>query len=126
MIIMGNKGFTLIEVLAALVLVAIGTVTVLVGIRSTLSVGNEEAYKIMKNNIVSASYDYILECDEKLITCDFSFDENNRFSVQILKEYGYFTDLESPLDGKDLGSCLYAEAFKENGVVSVQLIDDCY
>lgn len=123
---MNNRGFTLIEVLGVLIIVSIVMTIAIHGIQSTLSVGREESYKLMKNNIVSVSYDYIQECREGLIECDFSFEENNRFSARQLQDSGYFTDLNSPIDGRDLGSCLVIEAKNDNGVVIVDLIDECY
>lgn len=123
---MNNKGFTLIEILAVLVVISMITAVVLRSIHSTLSVSKEEAYKLMKNNIVSVSYQYIEECDKGLISCDFSFETQNRFPASVLKDSGYFKDLKSPIDEKDLGACLVLEATKSNGVVLVELIDECY
>ena len=121
-----NKGFTLIEVLGVLIIISIIMGIGFRVIQSTLSVGKDDAYQLMKNNIVSVSYDYIQECNEGLISCDFSFDTNNRFFAKELQESGYFKDLVSPIDGKDLGTCLILTATKENGVVLIDLIDECY
>lgn len=123
---MNNKGFTLIEVLGVLVVASILLTITFRSIHSTLSVSKEEAYKLMKNNIISAGYEYIQECNQKLISCDFSFENNNQFVAEVLKESGYFKNLNSPIDGKDLGSCLLLEATNSNGVTVVNLIDDCY
>ncbi|MCI6265730.1 MAG: prepilin-type N-terminal cleavage/methylation domain-containing protein [Erysipelotrichaceae bacterium] len=123
---MNNKGFTLIEVLGVLVVASILLTITFRSIHSTLSVSKEEAYKLMKNNIISASYEYIQECNQKLISCDFSFENNNQFVAEVLKESGYLKNLNSPIDGKDLGSCLLLEATNSNGVTVVNLIDDCY
>lgn len=123
---MNNKGFTLIEVLGVLVLISVVMFIGIQGIQSTLSASKEESYKIMKNNIVSVSYDYIQECSQGLIQCNFSYDEDNHFYARNLQESGYFQDLDSPIDGKDLGNCLLLEVTKNNGVVLVDLIDECY
>ena len=123
---MNNKGFTLIEVLAGLIVLSIITTVVLTNIHSTLSANQEEAYKLMKNNIISVSYDYIEECNAGLLECDFSFENNNQFYADVLKNSGYFTDLTSPIDGKDLGTCLELEAVKSNGMTVINLIDHCY
>ena len=61
---MNNKGFTLIEILAVLVLVSIVTVVVVANISSSMSLGRNEAYRLMKNNIISAGYQYIAECNQ--------------------------------------------------------------
>ena len=123
---MNNKGFTLVEVLSVLVLISIITVCVFATINSTMSVGKEEAYKLMKNNMISVSYDYVEECELGSIQCDFSFEKNNTFSAKELQNTGFFTNLESPIDGKDLSSCLIFSATKSNGVTLINLIDNCY
>lgn len=123
---MGRKGFTLIEVVATLVIISIIVVAIVKGISPTLSSGKEEAYNLMKKNIITASYNYVDECEANLINCNFSFDENNRFTASVLSSSGYFKDLTSPIDNKDLGNCLIIEAIKDNGVVKIDLIDNCY
>lgn len=123
---MNNKGFTLVEIIGVLVIISIITTAIFATIHSTLSISKEEAYKVMKNNIIKVSYNYISECNQQQIKCDFSFENNNRFSANLLKSNGYFTDLNSPIDGKDLGNCLWLEATQENGVTLINLIDECY
>lgn len=123
---MNNKGFTLIEVLSVLILLSIIIVGVFKTFNTTMSAGKEEAYKIMKNNIISVGYDYVNECDLGLIECDFSFEGNNRFSAKELQNTGFFKNLESPIDSRDLGTCLILEATKSNGVTVINLIDKCY
>lgn len=123
---MNNKGFTLIEVLAVLVLVSVVTIAVVANISSSMSLGRNEAYRLMKNNVISAGYNYINECTQGMIKCDFSFDKNNTFKAKVLEESGYFNDFNSPIDGAYLGDCLSLSAKKENGVVVVDIIDQCY
>lgn len=123
---MNNKGFTLIEVLAVLVLVSVVTIVVIQNISSSMSLGRNEAYRLMKNNIISAGYHYIDECTLGTIHCDFSFEKNNTFKARVLEESGYFENLKSPIDGAYLGDCLSLSAKKENGVTVVDIIDQCY
>lgn len=123
---MNNKGFTLIEVLSVVVLISIITVIIFTTFGTTFSASKEESYKIMKNNLVKAGNSYVDECNLGTIKCDFSFEENNRFTAGDLYNAGYLKSLESPIDGKNLGSCLIFEATKDNGVVSINLIDNCY
>ena len=123
---MNNKGFTLIEILSVMVLLSIIIVVMFVNFGSTMSASKEEAYKLMKNNIISISYDYINECNLGSIECDFSFEKNNKFNASVLKNKGFFKSLESPIDGKDLGHCLILEATKSNGVTVINLVDNCY
>lgn len=122
---MNNKGFTMIEVLAVLVIVSIVIIAVVPSISSSMSLGKNEALELMKNNVVSSSYSYISECEAGTILCDFSFDGNNTFKASVLVDKGYFSNLNSPVDGKDLGECLVLKASRDNGVVIVDLIDNC-
>ena len=121
-----NKGFTLIEVLGTLVLVSIVVGIGVMTIGKSLSASKEESYKLMKNNIVSAGYDYVSECTLGTIVCDFSFTSNNTFKARDLYNVGFFKNLESPIDGADLGDCLVLEANKSNGVIVINLMDNCY
>lgn len=123
---LNNNGYTLIEVLAVIVLISFASFVIIRGINSTLSVSEKEAYKIMKDNIVSAGYDYVNECDNDIINTEFSFDGNNTFTASVLEKYGYFSNLKSPIDGKYVGECLVLDAIKENGVIIVDIKDNCY
>lgn len=123
---MNNKGFTLTEVLSVLVIISLITIIAIRSFGNTLSLNKEEAYNIMKKSIIKASYSYIEECVSKTIKCDFSFENKNYFNAKILKENGYFKNLNSPIDGKDLSNCLTIEATKKNGVIIANLKDNCY
>ena len=120
-----NNGFTLIEVLGVIILISIIGGLAINTVGSTVSASREEAYQIMKNNIVSAGYDYINECALGSLQCDFSYD-NNKFWAKDLQNAGFFDNLESPIDGKDLSGCLLLEVVKSNGVVVINLQDSCY
>ena len=123
---MNERGFTFIEVLAVLVLISLVFVLIVRGFGSTVSVSRNEAYEIMKNNIIRAGNSYVNECVSGTIDCDFSFDDNNRFSVSVLKGSGYFSNFISPIDGKDLSDCLIIEVTRDNGVIVCDLLDYCY
>lgn len=123
----GNKGFTLVEVLACFFIIGIICAVVVSIAGSTLSVDKEKAYKLMKDNIVSISYDYINECDNNFIDCSYSWDSGKAsFNAGDLKIGGYFDNLNSPIDNKDLSECLIINATKNSGVVNVSLLDNCY
>ena len=123
---MNNKGFTLIEVLCALAVVALVFAITIKTVGSTLSARKEDTYKLMKNNIVSAGYNYINECKAQTIDCDFSYEDNNAFPASVLKEMGYFSNLESPIDGRYLGDCLLVKVKYDNGIYVIDLEDKCY
>lgn len=119
---MNNKGFTLIEVLVTLVVISLILGITINYFSSTMAINKEEAYEVMKNNIISASQDYINECNSEIIDCD----NTDSFYANILKDYGYFDSLNSPIDGKDIGYCLLIKTSKEFGVVNVFVEDFCY
>ena len=123
---MNNNGFTLIEVLGVVILIALIGGIVINSVGTTMSASREEAYKLMKDNIVSAGYDYIRECTLGSLECDFSYDKNNTFSAKNLQNAGFFDNLDSPIDGKDLSFCLLLEATKSDGVTVINLHDTCY
>ena len=87
---------------------------------------NSREYKLLKNNIVSAGYEYVSECTNGILDCNFDFNDNNKFKAGVLKQYGYFNNLNSPIDNKNLEDCLILEVTKDNGVVVIELEDKCY
>lgn len=124
---MNNKGFTLAEMVAVLAIIVILSVTVISYVGNTLSINKEEAYEIMKNNIVSVSYDYITECDNQFIECDYKWnDDQATFNASVLKNNGYINSLNSPIDDNDLSNCLVVKATRFNGTITVMLEDNCY
>lgn len=124
---MNNKGFSLVEVLASLTIISLIIIVILNVSKNTLSMNKEKAYEIMKNNISKASENYIRECDLKQIECNLNWDNNKTsFYVEKLKQSGYYNNLKSPIDGKDIDKCITVNASKNNGVINIELIDDCY
>lgn len=124
---MGNKGFTLVEVLAVVFVIGIVGLVVVNYVGDTLSIGKSEAYNVMKDNILSSGYDYYNECMAGMISCSLDLDENRMvFFASDLRDVGYFSDLSSPIDGKDLGSCISLVAVFDDGNVDISLVDSCY
>lgn len=121
-----NRGFTLIEVVVSIVVVSLILLITTNLVTTTLAASDDTTYKLIKNNIVSAGYKYVNECSNGIIECDFDFENNNVFSANVLKKYGYFTNLNSPIDNKGLGNCLILKATKDDGVVLIDLEDKCY
>ena len=107
---MNNKGFSLPETLSVIVIISLILIITVRSFNKTVSLSKEESYKLMKKNIILSAEKYIKECDIKTIKNNFSFENNNKFPVKILKENGYFKNLNSPIDGKDLSNCLIIEA----------------
>ena len=99
----------------------------LIHVNETFSIGKNEAYEMMKKNIYKASESYIRECDNNLLDCNLEWVNNKvEFRALVLKNSGYFDNLVSPIDGKDVGSCLLVRAIKNNGVLDIKIIDNCY
>ena len=124
---MNNKGFTLTEVLAGLIIISIALIVVSKQIGKTLSATKNEAYALMKKNIIEASETYLKECMAQENKCSFEWEENKiTFNAYVLKEYGYYTNFKSPIDNKELDNCLTIIATKNNGVIQSKLKDECY
>ena len=124
---MNNKGFTLIEVLVTLVVISTVLVIVAKHTGNTLSITKNESYKLMKNNIMLAAKDYINECNNNIANCNLKWENNIViFNANLLKNAGYFKNLNSPIDNKNLENCLEIKVEKNNGVINVKLNDNCY
>lgn len=123
---MNNKGFTIIELLTTLVVISFLAIIASNIVNTSLASSKEEAYEIMKQNIEKASLNYINECNAKTINCDFSYASNNTFYAEKLKEYGYFKELKSPIDGTYLGNCILIKANYDNGTTIIDIKDTCY
>lgn len=124
---MNNKGFTLIEVIITFGIITILTVTITYYIGNSFSISKETAYDLMKDNIISASYSYISECDNEFLECRYEWHNNEtKFTASVLKKSGYIDSLDSPIDNIDLSECIIVHATKTNGVVDVTLEDNCY
>ena len=122
-----NKGFTLTEVLTTLVIISVALFVILKQVGSTLSISKNESYKLMKDNIISSARDYINECNNKIIDCNLKWNDNElTFKAATLEINGYFKNLNSPIDNKNLGNCLEIKATKNNGVINVEINDNCY
>lgn len=121
---MNNKGFTLIEVISVVVIISCIGIIITFCVKNTFSMTTNEAYNIMKSNIVSAASNYVQECNSGIMKCNLS--ENTSISVDLLVENGYLRDLKSPKDGKNLNLCLFFKFRMQDGSVIVDLIDSCY
>lgn len=124
---MNNKGFTLTEVLAVLIIISIALLVTANEIGKTLSITKTESYNLMKENIVKASETYIKECQSKVIDCNLNWQDNKTsFKARVLKENGYYINLNSPIDNKELDDCLNINAERNNGIIEIKIIDECY
>ncbi len=124
---MDNKGFTLLETLAVIFIVSIISISIMHYVGNTLSIDKDRAFKLFKDNIVSSAYDYIFECDNGSLKCNYVWNnDSTSFNAIELVNNGYFNKLTSPIDNRDLSNCLIINASRDNGNVFVKLIDNCY
>ena len=121
-----NKGFTLVEVVITIAIISLVLVITTNLISSTWAASENTTYKLLKNNIISTSYKYVEECTNEIIECNFDFQNNNTFTAGVLQQYGYFNNLNSPIDNKELNDCLILTATKNNSAVIIDLEDKCY
>lgn len=126
-----NKGFTLVEVLAVIVIIAILGFIAVPNVLSTINVGKNKSYDIMISNIVTASESLYQEVEygggelykygNDGITTYISIDENNiEVNLQTLVSNGFLEGtnnncttcsnknekiLLDPRTKEDIGSC---------------------
>lgn len=148
-----NKGFTLVEVLAVVVIIGILGGLTAKGVLSSINTGKEASYKLMINSIVTASqtlYEELeyggsnifrYEYDDKKITkggkVTINDDNTINTNLQTLVSNGFlsgssgFTDedesgnkyLIDPKSKKNIGSCKITIT-KSNDIYLVNSVDD--
>lgn len=124
---MNNKGFSLIEVIAVIAIIALVFIVVIRVSGNTMSINNEEAYKLTKKSIIEACDKYILECNNNIIDCDLVwFNNKTNIMASDLINAGYFKDLINPINGNKLDNCLYVEVMRINNNYSYKINEnDC-
>lgn len=127
---MNNKGFTLIELLSTIVIIGILTLIISFSINNTMSLSSENAYEILKSNIVTISKNYINECENGLINCKNDYvwenDETSFFAGKLVK-HNYFKvgELINPITNKEIDNCLIVMVNRnKNKVLTITLNDD--
>lgn len=124
---MNNKGFSLIELIIVISLIAVVSIIIVNLGKSTLSLTEEEAYKIIQTNIINATGKYILECENKLIECSYKWNDNKTsIKASNLIEAGYFDTIINPINNKDISDCLVIEIELDNEKYKYKINDkDC-
>ena len=126
---MNNKGFTLIEMLLTITMIALIVVVVSFSINSTLSISKEKSYDILKNNIINMANMYIMECEANTINCsnDYVWNDNKTSfyaNKLVLRGYSSQEELINPINEKDISNCLIVNVLvDENKVYTVSLDD---
>lgn len=132
---MNNKlGFTLVELLATLVVLAIVLSIGAYSIINIIKSSKTENYNVLVKNIKSAAETYYQECkydNKNAISNGLSCDNTGGTYTLTLSEmvqYGYLTSndgdtgLKNPKNDDDIGNCKIAISYS-NGVVNVVKAD---
>lgn len=130
---MNNKGFTLIELLITIAIISVLSFSFVIVINNSFGITNQKAYDILLESIENQTYEYIRECDNKLVECngDYIWKEGNgelitSFSLSVLSKYSYFNekDIINPLTGDNLGDCMIINVVKDSHSVITINLDD--
>lgn len=121
---MNNKGFSLIELLITISLIALVAIIVVKVSGNTLSLTENEAYKILKNNVINTTDKYIIECESNILKCSYTWNDNKTsINADELIKAGYFDNIIDPRNDKDISNCLIIEIEKENEVNKYKIND---
>lgn len=128
-----NKGFTLIELLIAIAVMSVMTITFMSILNNTFSMTDEKAYEAFKKGIIKQVNNYIIECDNNLISCknDYTWQKDGNikitsFKLDVMKKYSYFNELnyKNPMNNQDVSDCLIINVIKNNHSIIDVSIDD--
>ena len=128
-----NNGFTLVELLFSISLLAILSISFAIIVTNTFSLTDEGAYKILKNSVIAQTNQYIIECENDLINCENDYmwkvvGENmeTSFKLNVMKKYSYFSeDMHiNPITNKDISDCLIINVIKDKNSIIDVILDD--
>ena len=116
---MNNKGFTLVELIATIAILAL-IVTISVPIvTSVINNSKEKNYTILVSNIKTAAKTYYEECDFNNSAAISSICTNHRVTLKQLANYGFLSTnrkenctgdncviITNPKDNKDIATCI--------------------
>ena len=128
---LNKKGFTLVELIATIVVLALVVSISAYAITNIINSAKEKNYELLIKNIKDASETYYQECKYKYsnnsgITC------NDTVTLQELVNYGYLKGngtedneidnkmkIVNPKNNKDIGECSIAVKY-ENGKLTIE------
>lgn len=128
-----NAGFTLVELLVTIILLALVAGIGAYSITSIMEKSKEENYNILIKNIQSAAETYYQECkysNNDSISCNKANNKDNEYSISLgsLVTYGYLKGntknndntytIENPLNNQSIANCEIIVKY-ENGKVTV-------
>ena len=122
---LNKKGFTLVELIATIVVLALVVSISAYAITNIINSAKEKNYELLIKNIKDASETYYQECkysNNSGITCD------DTVKLQDLVNYGYLKgngtkddkmEIVNPKNNKDIGECSIAVKY-ENGKLTIE------
>lgn len=119
---LNKKGFTLVELIATIVVLALVVSISAYAITNIINSAKEKNYDLLIKNIKDASETYYQECKYSDITC------NDTVTLQELVNYGYLKgngtkdnkmEIINPKDNKNIGACSIAVK-NENGKLTIE------
>lgn len=122
---LNKKGFTLVELIATIVVLALVVSISAYAITNIINSAKEKNYDLLIKNIKDASETYYQECkysNNSGITCD------DTVKLQDLVNYGYLKgngtkdnkmEIINPKDNKNIGACSIAVK-NENGKLTIE------
>ncbi|MDY3934640.1 MAG: type II secretion system protein [Bacilli bacterium] len=122
---LNKKGFTLVELIATIVVLALVVSISAYAITNIINSAKEKNYELLIKNIKDASETYYQECkysNNSGITCD------DTVKLQDLVNYGYLKgngtkdnkmEIINPKDNKNIGACSIAVKY-ENGKLTIE------
>ncbi len=133
---MNSKGFTLVELLATIVLLALIMGITTYSIASIIQNSKNKNYELLVNNVKTASELYYQECkygDASAISCNIA---NNKIITKLatLVEYGYLKGnstnddkhytIVNPKNNENIGECYIEIAFVNGRIQVVSTTDN--
>ena len=118
---LNKKGFTLVELIATIVVLALVVSISAYAITNIINSAKEKNYELLIKNIKDASETYYQECKYSDITC------NDTVTLQYLVDYGYLKgngtgddkmEIVNPKDNINIGECSIAIKY-ENGKLTI-------
>ncbi len=120
---MNRYGFSLVELIVVITLIAIVVILVLNFSGNTLSITEEYVDSITYDNVVKASKNYVLECESNLLECNYIWnDKKTSFSAIYLVDAGYFKEIKNN-QNQDISNCLIINVDKSNNSYKINLDD---
>ena len=119
---LNKKGFTLVELIATIVVLALVVSISAYAITNIINSAKEKNYELLIKNIKDASETYYQECKYSDITC------NDTVTLQYLVDYGYLKGngtkdnkmvIVNPKDNINIGECSIAVKY-EDGKLTIE------